>query len=275
MPWQLLEPKPRAPAMAPLNLHATCVKRAVLSRGTRDLVIMLNLLVVQRGWAMLRRISMFTRRVLIALAGALACMLSLLTCATLAHVDIDVGDGQYVMEVGFRDEPAYLGQPNAVHVSVEEYATGGTEPVEGLAATLGVEVSRDGKTLSVPLEPRGDGVYEGAFVPTATGDYTFRVFGTIGDAAVDESVTSGPSTFDSVEPMSAIEFPVERPDAVQLRSEIADVAGAVGTARTLGIVSIAAGVLGLILGAVALVRAGRPKTEPAPRPIEPSGKLIR
>ncbi|MBW3633647.1 MAG: hypothetical protein KY456_11545 [Chloroflexi bacterium] len=206
---------------------------------------------------------------------ALAFLLLCLPGMVLAHVDIDVGDGQYVMEVGFRDEPAYLGQLNAVHVSVEEYATGGTEPVEGLAATLDAEVSRDGQTLSVPLEPRGDGVYEGAFVPTAAGDYTFRVFGTIGDAAVDESVTSGPSTFNSVEPLSAIEFPVERPDAVQLRAEIADVTDAVGTARTLGIAGIAAGVLGLILAAVALIRAGRPKTEPASRPIEPSGKLIR
>ena len=36
------------------------------------------------------------------------------TAGALAHVEIDVGDGQYVMEVGFRDEPAYLGQPNAL-----------------------------------------------------------------------------------------------------------------------------------------------------------------
>ncbi len=208
-------------------------------------------------------------------AIALAFLLLSLPGTALAHVDIDVGDGRYVMEVGFRDEPAYLGQPNAIYVSVAEYATGGTEPVEGLAATLEAEVSRDGQTLIVPLEPRGEGVYEGSFVPTAAGDYTFRVFGTIEDAAVDESVTSGPSTFNSVEPMSAIEFPVARPDAVQLQAEIADVADAAGTARTLGIAGIAAGVLGLILGAIALVRSGRAKTEPAPRPIEPSGKLIR
>ena len=180
------------------------------------------------------------------------------------------------MEVGFRDEPAYLGQPNALYLSVEEYATGGTEPVEGLAATLEAEVSRDGQTLSLPLQPRGEGVYEAAFVPTATGDYTFRVFGTIGDAAVDESVTSGPSTFDSVEPLSAIEFPVARPDPVQLQTAVADAEAAAAMARTLGIAGIVAGVLGLILGAVALARSGRPKVEPTPRAIdEPSGKLIR
>ncbi len=91
-----------------------------------------------------------------------------------AHVDIDVGDGRYVMGIGFRDEPAFLGQPNAIFIEVAEYATGGTEPVDGLAETLTAEVSRDGKTLGVPLVPMGDGVYEGRFVPTAVGDYTFR-----------------------------------------------------------------------------------------------------
>ena len=65
-----------------------------------------------------------------------------------AHVDVDVGDGQYVMEIGFRDEPAYLGQPNAIFIHVEAYGTGGTEPVDGLAATLTAEVTKDGKSFS-------------------------------------------------------------------------------------------------------------------------------
>jgi hypothetical protein len=193
----------------------------------------------------------------------------------LAHVEIDVGDGQYVMEVGFRDEPAYLGQPNALTLSVEEYATGGTEPVNDLAATLSAEVSKDGQTMSLPLVPVGEGEYEAAFVPTATGDYTFQIAGTIGEATVDESVTSGPTTFNSVEPLAAIEFPVPRPDPAQLQSAVADANAAASTARTLGIVGIAAGVLGLILGALALARSGRPKTAPAPPASDPSGKLIR
>ena len=275
MLWQLPKPELRATATSPLCHHYTHSNHAVFSRGTRDLVGMWCRRVVRRGSAPLLRKSLFARSTLLVLGVAPVFLLLCLPGAALAHVDIDVGDGRYVMEVGFRDEPAYLGQPNAIHVSVEEYATGGTEPVEGLAATLEAEVAKDGQTLNVPLEPRGDGVYEGAFVPTVAGDYTFRVFGTIGDAAIDESVTSGPSTFNSVEPLSAIEFPVQRPDSGQLQAEVANVADAVGTARTLGIAGVAAGVLGLILGAVALVRSGRPKTEPAPRPIEPSGKLIR
>ena len=216
-------------------------------------------------------------RTLIALGVVPALILSNFPGAARAHVDIDVGDGQYVMEVGFRDEPAYLGQPNALYLSVEEYATGGTEPVNDLAATLSVEVSKDGQVMDLTLVRTGDGEYEAPFVPTEAGDYTFRVFGTIGDATVDESVTSGPSTFNSVEPLSAIEFPVARPDPIQLQTEIANTEAAIGTARALGIAGTVAGVFGLILGVVALLRSRPPKTETetVSHPLEPSGKLIR
>ena len=193
----------------------------------------------------------------------------------LAHVEIDVGDGQYVMEVGFRDEPAYLGLPNALTLSVERYATGGTEPVNDLAATLSAEVSRDGQVMTLPLVPVGEGNYEATFVPTAAGDYTFRISGTIGEATVDESVTSGPTTFNSVESLSAIEFPQPLPDPGQLQAAVTDANAAAATARTLGVAGVVAGVLGLIVGALALARSRQPKVEAAPRPIEPSGKLIR
>jgi len=209
--------------------------------------------------------------------AALGIVLGLVVGATtgaLAHAEIDVGDGQYVMEVGFRDEPAYVGLLNALRLGVEQYATGGTEPVNDLAATLSAEVSRDGQVMSLPLVPVGEGEYEAAFVPTATGDYTFRISGTIGEATVDESVTSGPTTFNSVEPLSAIEFPQSLPDPMELQTAVADANAAASTARTLGVAGVVAGVLGLILGGLAMARSRQPK-EVAPRASEPSGKLIR
>ena len=216
-----------------------------------------------------------------ALAAALLLALTLPGTA-LAHASIDVGDGRYVLELGFRDEPAYLGLPNAVYLKAEEYATGGTEPVDGLAATLTAEVSKDGETMTVPLVPMGEGEYEGVFVPTATGDYTFRIFGTIGDAEIDESVTSGPNTFATIEPLNTIEFPVPRPDPGQAQAEAAEAEAAASLARTLAMVGIAAGVIGAILGALALARAGRaPRPaasgSAAPEPVaaEPSGNFVR
>lgn len=216
-----------------------------------------------------------------ALVAALLLALTLPGTA-LAHASIDVGDGRYVLELGFRDEPAYLGLPNAVYLKAQEYATGGTRPVDGLAATLTVEVSKDGETMTVPLAPTGEGEYEGVFVPTATGDYTFRIFGTIGDAEVDESVSSGPNTFASIAPLSAIEFPVPRPDPGQAQAEAAEVAAAASMARTLAMAGIAAGMVGAILGAFALARAGRTPRPAVAAPAasesavtQPSGKLIR
>ena len=71
------------------------------------------------------------------------------------------------------------------------------------------------------------------------------------------------------------EFPQPRPDPAQLQTAVADASAAASTARTLGVVAIVAGVLGLILGALALARSRQSEPEVAPRPSEPSGKLIR
>ena len=193
----------------------------------------------------------------------------------LAHAEIDVGDGRYVMVIGFRDEPAFVGQANALSVRVEEFATGGARPVDGLAETLTAEVSRDGQVRSLPLVPRGDGTYEGIFVPTAPGDYTFHIAGTIGDATVDETITSGPDTFNAVEPLSSIEFPVQSPDPGQLMAQATAANATADLARTLGIAGLVAGLLGLVVGAVALTRARRPRSETVAAPLEPTGKLIR
>ena len=210
---------------------------------------------------------------LLALVLALAALIA--PTPAEAHVNVDVGDGQYVMELGFRDEPAYLGLPNALFLKVGEYGSGGTTPVEDLAGTLTAEMTKDGQTKQLPLVPMGAGVYEAALVPTAVGDYTFQITGTIGDATVDESVTSGPNTFNSVEPLSAIEFPIARLDPVQLAAVGADAEAAAVTARTLGMIGVAAGILGLIMAVVALTRSGRTPATVEPPSTPPSGKLIR
>jgi hypothetical protein len=178
-----------------------------------------------------------------------------------AHVDVDVGDGQYVMEIGFRDEPAYVGQANAIFIHVEEYGTGGTEPVDGLAATLTAEVSKDGQSLQPPLVPTGDGSYEGA----------------IGEATVDESVTSSPTTFDSVQPLTAIEFPPQAADGPTPTALAQSAQAEAATARMFAFAGIALGALGLVLAVVAWLRAGNaPAAAPeSAQPIEPAGKLIK
>jgi len=188
------------------------------------------------------------------LAAAAALAGALLPLAALAHVNVDVADGEYVLEIGFQNEPAYLGQPNAIFVKAGKYGTGGVKPVEGLAGSLVAEVEKDGKTLQLPLIPAEDGVYLGPFFPTALGDYTFRITGEIDGKPVAAEVTSSPTTFNPVEPLSSVQFPEPLPDASLVAEEATAAARAAGTARTLGIAGLALGALGTIAGVAGLLR---------------------
>ena len=205
-----------------------------------------------------------------------ASLLAVFVGPAAAHVDVDVGDGQYVMEVGFRDEPALQGQPNAVFIAVEKYGTGGTEPVDGLAGTLQAEVSRDGVSKTIPFVPMGDGKYEAPFVPTATGDYTFRIFGDIEGNAVDESVTSGPQTFNSVDPLTAHEFPPATAGS-EAQTALTAAQDAANQARTFAIVSLVVGVVALIAALLMGMRSRKPVAETAiPAPVaDAPGRLIK
>ena len=182
----------------------------------------------------------------------------------LAHERRTVGDYQFV--VGFLNEPSLVDQPNSLFLRItlateatpateEEEEAGGT-PIEGAEETLNAEVIVGGGaiTKTLELEPAfGEpGVYEGRFIPTAVGDYTFRIFGEINGDAIDESFSSGPETFSGVESPAELQFPSQVPDNAQLKSEIdalRDASGSGGgssddTARILGIIGIVAGVLG-------------------------------
>jgi hypothetical protein len=184
-----------------------------------------------------------------ALAGAL------LPLGALAHVNVDVADGEYVLEIGFQQEPAYLGQPNAIFVKAQKYGSGGTEPVEGLAGSLIAEVEKNGRTLEIPLIPQEEeGVYIGPFFPTAIGDYTFRITGEIDGKPVAAEVTSSPSTFNPVEPLSSVQFPDPLPDASEIASQAEEAAAAASAARTMGMAGAVLGALGLLAGAAALLR---------------------
>jgi hypothetical protein len=172
----------------------------------------------------------------------------------MAHVTVDTEDGRYAVEVGFQNEPAYLGQPNALFVKVSRYGTGGAEPVDGVAGTLTAEVEKDGQTKELPLVPQGEGEYLGVFHPTALGDYTFRLGGEIEGSPVEIEETSSPTTFDPVEPLAAVQFPEELPAPADLAMQAAAAESAAATARTFGIAGVAIGALGVVLAAVALAR---------------------
>jgi hypothetical protein len=194
--------------------------------------------------------------------AAVACA-ALLPLAGAAHESRDTPSGQYSLEVGFLNEPAYLVQPNAVFLKVVAYGSEGG-PVESLAATLRVDVQKDAASATFELLPGAEpGEYVAAFIPTSTGDYTFRVYGQVEEEAVDESFRSSPNTFAAVEPLGSNQFPVQPPDAATLQQEVEDAEDAADGARALALGGIAIGALGVLVGLAGWLRSGR---RPSPRP---------
>ena len=152
--------------------------------------------------------------------GSIALLALVAPAAALAHEQRDVASGTYHLVVGFVNEPAFVDQQNGLSLRVSKLgaapatpvasdeAAAGT-PVEGLADTLKIEVIFGDQTMELPLEPefRDPGAYRAIFFPTAEGDYTFHIFGDIEGTAVDETFTSSPEGFSSVEAIEPLQFP--------------------------------------------------------------------
>lgn len=152
-------------------------------------------------------------------ALALACGLALVFAqGGSAHEGRTVGDGKYELVVGFLTEPAYTGEMNGIDLQVFDLSQASPAagdageagaPVEGLEDTLKVEIIYGDQKMDLPIEGRWKtpGAYDGWVIPTAAGDYTFHITGTIGGTAIDESFTSSPDGFGSVADRTTIEFP--------------------------------------------------------------------
>lgn len=197
-------------------------------------------------------------------AAALCLALGTMAAPAAAHTTKNVG--AYKFTVGWGSEPTYAGQENSVQLLLYNKATG--KPILDLGDTLKVTVVYADKQAEFALTPEFDveeglgtpGDYRAWFFPTAPGDYTFHFTGKIGSQKVDESFTSSPTTFSTVEDPSAAQFPVKAPTNAQLSqrmdAELPRLAteSQVSSARTMGIVGIVVGALGLVVAAFALVR---------------------
>jgi len=195
-----------------------------------------------------------------------------------AHIVKQVGP--YTVAIGWVHEPTYLGQLNAVQVVIKD-AKG--NPVSDLSADdLKVVVSTAGQQSDpMSLAPTFDedtclgipGDYEAPMIPTAVGDYTFHVTGTIHTTKIDETATSSDTTFDSVVDPSAVQFPsklpavgdlatrLERVDA-RVQSQISAADEAKSSAQGALIAGVAVGGAGVLIGLVGLtlaIMARRPR----------------
>jgi hypothetical protein len=164
----------------------------------------------------------------------------------LAHSRVEIGP--YAVVVGWLHEPPIVGERNALVIEISE----GDVPVEGAEASLDVELLYAGRTFRTNLTPSlTPGVYTAELFPTVRGQYALRLFGSIGDLEVDETVEP-----EEVFPASRIQFPESQPDAGELQrafqADLSALESQLQTARLLAIIGIVAGLLGASLAAYAL-----------------------
>jgi hypothetical protein len=173
------------------------------------------------------------------IAAPLALLLTLLSSGA-ASAHFPVTAGPYSIEVGWKNEPAYVGEQNAVLVLVSD-AEG--KPVTDLAAdALNVVVSTGGQqSAALPFEPafnaaEGEGPlgeYDAAILPTAPGGYDFHITGTIHEQKVDLTVKST-DTQEPVSGTSDIEFPTKLPSLTEIATRLDRIDARIETLSTGG-----------------------------------------
>ena len=217
------------------------------------------------------------RRWLVAALSLTAVVAVLGAAPAFAHERRVVGPFQFV--VGWGDEPVYTGFKNSVQVTLSE-ANGGP-PITDLGESLRVEVIKGADRVTLPLEANfrvgafgTPGDYRAWLTPTRPGTYTFRLTGSIRGQSVDESFTSSRTTFNDVDDVANIQFPAKDPSTGQLATRItreiprAVEAGLgetdeqVDRARTLAVIGVVVGALGLVTAAGALVAVNRTRSRP-------------
>jgi hypothetical protein len=226
----------------------------------------------------MREGTMSIPRIRLLVAVLLALEISLFITGTVsAHVPSKVGP--YTVEVGWKYEPAYVGQRNAVLIIVTD---ADDEPVTDLPANaLQVVVTTGGRQsgeLSFeagfdPEEMEGPlGEYDAPILPTAPGGYDFHVTGAIHDQTVDLTVTAD-DTQEPVRGTADIEFPTKLPTVTEIVTRLdriddrlaqasveaaaANASDAKASADRALLIGSGIGTAGLVVAAIALVAAIR------------------
>lgn len=122
------------------------------------------------------------------------------------HQTFTIGDKIYEFGIGSLNEPVAVDDKSGVELSVTlTEPEGGTDhddavehegtPVTGLEQTLKVEVIAGDKKKTLDLSPvYGEaGSYKAVFIPTVQTTFTYRVFGTINNTAVNLSFACNPA----------------------------------------------------------------------------------
>jgi hypothetical protein len=174
-------------------------------------------------------------------AVAAATLLALATSFAVASAHYVFTAGKYRIAIGWQNEPSsgtdtYVGEQNAIQVFIDTPAASDSQGTP--VSTLNQDCTHPdfqvtvtvGSTTSSPFCPAltydhdtGNGrldEYDYPLIPTVVGTYTFHIFGTINGTPVDQKVTSGATTFDSIGDATSVEFPVAVPAVAQVATKV-------------------------------------------------------
>jgi len=174
-----------------------------------------------------------------------ACLIALVAILTsysivFAHESITVGD--YTVEIGWVNEPPLVGQQNAIVVNVS--TTSDEQPVEDVSG-LTVAVSYGGQSKTLTLQPLGEdtpGQFVAPILPTVPGQYTVNLGGKLGDTDVKVDVQP-----EEVQAADVLQFP---------SATSGEQSANLGMTNWLVYISLLIGLIALVLGVMALRKAG-------------------
>lgn len=156
--------------------------------------------------------------------------------------------GEYEIEIGFHNEPAYVGEPNGLDLFIANEDTG--QKIDNLSDKLKAEIIFGSSKREVKIKPQWEvsGAYTADVLPTQVGDYTWHIWGDINGTPVDITMASGPDTFGSVQAKSDVSFPVAEPTSSEISAQAAAAAQSAQLALIIGSLGLVLGLVGLGLG---------------------------
>jgi hypothetical protein len=173
--------------------------------------------------------------------------LSVMAETAAAHTRVELGP--YVAIVGWEIEPPIVGERNQIVIDLREEEN----PVTGAEAGLAVELLYAGRSFRSNLIPTATpGYYHVEILPTVRGQYSVRLFGTLGDMEIDQTIDPEP-----VFAADRLQFPEPQPEPRELVQRLDDLESDLRTARTLALAGVVVGVIGLLTAVFTLIKGRR------------------
>ncbi|MGI0018368.1 MAG: hypothetical protein ACREA1_06650 [Nitrosotalea sp.] len=146
--------------------------------------------------------QIFVTAALLSLVATIAFMSPLGVKPAEAHITKVFGN--YIVQVGWNDEPVYTGLVNGAQVTIKKGSGDTAQPV--INAIKDLQISVKYGTITKPLDflPSStvDGQYYAPLIPTRVGTYSLVLKGNVADQAIDAEIP-----LDDVASVDALNFP--------------------------------------------------------------------